>query len=79
MLQVRGMRLHCANVLVVLRICASLGGALVAENALCWQEYFFTHKYKPGVGKLVQWMIHLQKNKNTCEPQNWFVLSIQIR
>jgi len=31
MLQVREMRLHCANSLVVLRICAPLEGALVAK------------------------------------------------
>ena len=34
--------------------------------------------YKPGVGKLVQWKSHLQKTKNTSEPQNQFVVSIQI-
>ena len=36
----------------------SFRGALVAENALCWQRcFFFTHAslHKPGVGKLVQW------------------------
>jgi len=30
------MRFHCANDLVVLRICAYLEGALVAKIALCW-------------------------------------------
>ena len=32
--------------------------------------------YKPGVGKLVQWKSHLQKTKNTSEPQKQFVVSI---
>jgi len=41
MLQVREMRFHCANGLVVLRICAHLEGALVAKNALYWQQFFF--------------------------------------
>jgi len=58
-------------------------GALVAENALCWQQcFFFTHaslQFKPEVGKLVQWKSHLQKIENTSEPQNQFVMSIQIR
>ena len=61
-------------------------GCTVAENACFWQQcFFFTHAslhillYKPGVGKLVQWKSHLQKTKNTSEPQNQFVVSIQIR
>jgi len=33
----------------------------------------------PGVGKLVQWESHWQKNKNTSEPQNQFVLSNTVR
>jgi len=59
-------------------------GALVAENALCWHQcFFFTHAslhiFKPGLGKLVQWKSHLQRIDNTSEPQNQFVVSIQIR
>jgi len=56
-------------------------GALVAENALCWQQCFFTHSLNQGwaLGRLVQWKSHLQKIENTSEPQNQFVVSIQIR
>jgi len=44
MLQVREMRCHHRNVLVVHRICAPLEEALVAKNAFCWQQcLFFTH------------------------------------
>jgi len=57
----------------------SFRGALVVENAPCWQQcFFFTHTcvhivgYKPGVGKLIQWKSYLQKIKNTSEPQNRF-------
>jgi len=43
-LQVREMRSHYGNGLVVLRICALLERALVAKNALRWQQcFFFTH------------------------------------
>jgi len=43
-LQVREMRFHYGNGLVVLRIYALLERALVAKNALCWQQcFFFTH------------------------------------
>jgi len=31
------------------------------------------------VGKIVQWKSHLQKIKNTSEPQNQFIVLIQIR
>ena len=31
-----------------------------------------------GVGKFVKWQSFLQKTKNTSEPQNQFVVSIQI-
>ena len=34
------------NVLVLQHICAPLDGALVAKNALCWQQCFFTHRIK---------------------------------
>jgi len=80
MLQVREMRFHCSNGLEVLRICAPLEGALVAKTALCWQQCFFLlmFLYTLGVDKLVQWKSHLQKIKNTNEPQNQFVVSIQI-
>jgi len=52
MLQVREMRLHCAIGLVVLRIRASSDGALVAKNALCWQQCFFTHSTNQGWANL---------------------------
>ena len=46
----REMRFHYGNGLVVLRICAPLEGALVAKNALCWQQCgFFTHASLPIV------------------------------
>jgi len=32
-----------------------------------------------GVGKLVKWQSFLQKTKNISEPQNQFVVSIQIQ
>jgi len=38
--KLREMR-FCANGLVILHICAPWEGALVAENALCWQQCFF--------------------------------------
>jgi len=81
------MRFHCANGLVVLRICALLEGALVAlfqkmrfvgSNASFSLMLLYTW-YKPGVGTLVQWKSRLQKIKNTSEPQNQCVMSIQIR
>ena len=43
MLKCARMRFDCANGLMVLRICAHVEGALVANNALCWQQCFFTH------------------------------------
>jgi len=56
MLQVREVRFHQANGLVVLLICGPLAGALVA---FCWQQcFFFTHVFytlhKPRADKLVQ-------------------------
>jgi len=82
MSQVRKMRFHCANGLLVLRICALLEAALVAKNAFCWQQClflltFFYIYYKSSMGKLVQQKSHLQKTKSTSEPQNQFVVSIQ--
>jgi len=67
--------------LVVLR---TLEGALIVKNALCWQQGFFSlvilyTLYEPGVSILVQCKSHLQKTKNTGEPQNQFVVSTQIR
>ena len=85
------MRFHCANGLVVLRICAPLEGAfrgrsccIVVENALCWQQcFFFTHASllinKPGVGKVVKWKSHLQKMKNTSESQNQLLCQYKYR
>jgi len=81
------MRFHCSNGLVVLHICAPLEGALVAllqkmrfvgSNASFSLMLLYTW-YKPGVGTLVQWKSRLQKIKNTSEPQNQCVMSIQIR
>jgi len=42
MLQVPEMRFHYGNGLVVPRIFAPLEGALVAKNAFCWQQCFFS-------------------------------------
>jgi len=62
MLQVREMRFHCANGLVVLRICTPIEGALVAllqkmcfvgSNASFSLMLLYRH-FKPVVGKLVQ-------------------------
>jgi len=39
LLQVRGMRFHCANGTAQLR---TLKGVLVVRNALCWQQCFFS-------------------------------------
>ena len=84
MLQVRGMRFHCADGLVVLRICAPLEEhwlqemRFVGSNASFSLMLLYTW-YKPGVGTLVQWKSRLQKIKNTSEPQNQCVMSIQIR
>jgi len=83
MLQVREVRFNCVNSLVVLRICApSMEHWLqkmrfVGSNAFSLTLLYT--QYKPGLGKLVQWKSHLQKIKNTSEPQNQFVVSIQIR
>jgi len=46
--QVREMRFHCANGLVVLRICAPSVGALVVKIALYWQQCFSTHSINQG-------------------------------
>ena len=81
MLQVREMRFHCANGLVVLRICAPLEEhwlqklRFVGSNA----SFSLMFLYTRGVSKLVQWKSHLQKTKNTSEQQKQFVVSIQIR
>jgi len=40
----------------------------VGSNAF-FHSCFFTHNINQGVGKLVQWKSHLQKIKNTSEPQ----------
>jgi len=70
----REMRFHCANSLVVLRICAPLEEywlqkmRFVGSNASFSLMFLYT-QYKPGVGKLVQWKSHLQKIKNTSEPR----------
>jgi len=77
-LQVREMRFHCANGLVLLRICAPSEGALVAllqKMSLVGSSASFSFlllysQHKPGVGKLVQLKSHLQKIKNTSESQN---------
>jgi len=43
MLQLREMRFHCANGLVVLHISRIFRGSIGCKNALCWQQCFFTH------------------------------------
>jgi len=44
MLQVRGMRFHSTNGSGVTAQSRTLEGALIAKNALCWQQcFFFTH------------------------------------
>jgi len=50
--------------------------ALLASMLLFSLMFLYTY-YKPGMGKLVQWKRHLQKTKNTSEPQNQFVVSKQ--
>jgi len=84
MLQVREMRFHRANDLVVLRICVPSEEhwlqkmRFVGSNTSFSLMLLYTW-YKPRVGKLAQWKSHLQEIKNTSEPQNHFVVSIQIR
>jgi len=50
----------------------------IRSNATFSLMLLYTY-YKPRVGKLVQWKSHLQKTKNTSEPQKQFVVSTQIR
>jgi len=69
------MRFHDANSLVVLRICEPLEEhwlqkmRFVGSNASFSLMLLYT-EYKPGGGKLVQWIIHLQKIKNECKLKN---------
>jgi len=78
------MRFHCANGLLVLRICALLEAALVAKNAFCWQQcLFFTHVFLHIVyiryGQTCSAEESFAENQNTSEPKDQFVVSIQIR
>jgi len=49
----------------------------VGSNASFLLTFVYT-LYKSGMSKLVQQKSHLQKTKSTSEPQNQFVVSIQI-
>jgi len=47
-----------------------------------YKQPYFTLRIQcsiPGVGKLVKWQKFLQKTKNSSEPHNQFVVSIQIQ
>jgi len=63
------MRFHRVSGLVVLRTCAHLEGVLVAKNALCWQQCFFTHTVFTGSPPWAfDWKKHIGKIKR--EPNN---------
>jgi len=57
------MKSHCANGLEALRICVHLEGALVAKNALCWQQCFFTHSINQGWANMFNGRIIRRKPK----------------
>ena len=81
MLQVREMRFHYSNGLVVLRILRGSIGCkkcVLLAAMLLFHSCFFTHSINQGWANLFTRRVICKKTKTPCsEPQNQFVVSVQ--